>query len=160
VFKEPDALQKSWAELAETAEMAVGEILTAKQRKRLDEISLQQRGGSALSDPQVAEALKLTEKQQQQIQATQLAAAKEMQDLALEQMKGFFDFNGNPLAMQNALEKMRKNQQAFQKLGQQVQQLSRATSEKLLNVLTQEQKTKWKELTGKPFRSRGSSHQP
>src|SRR5262249_26449026 len=120
----------------------------------LGEISLQQRGGSALSDPPVAGALRLTEKQQQEIQAIQVTAAKEMQDLALEQMKGFFDFNGNPLQMQNALEKMRKNQQAFQKLGQKVQQLSRATSEKLLDGLTEEQKTKWKELTGKPFKGK------
>jgi RNA polymerase sigma factor (sigma-70 family) len=150
-FKEPDALQKKWAELAREAEQAVAKILTAKQQKRLEEISLQQRGGFALTDPKVAEALKLTREQQQQIQTIQAGLAKEVQQLGLKQMKRFMELGKNPFDVGKAFDKMRKNQKAFQKLAKEVEKLSQAASEKLLGVLTKEQKTKWKELTGKPF---------
>jgi hypothetical protein len=150
-FKEPDALPKKWAELAQSAEQAVDKILTAKQRRRLEEISLQQRGGFALTDPKVVQALGLTADQQKQVQATLAELAREVQQLGLKQMKGFLEFGKNPFDMQKAFEKMHKNRKAFQKMARQVEKLCRATSAKLLDLLTREQKTKWKELTGKPF---------
>src|SRR5260370_27043551 len=78
LLKETDAMQKTWQELSKSAQKGVDEILTPKQRQRLQEISLQQRGGHALNDPDVAEALKLTPEQRQKIQAIQVEAAKEM----------------------------------------------------------------------------------
>jgi hypothetical protein len=154
LLKGQDRLQKDWAELAQTADKAVSEILTPKQRTRLEEISLQQRGGWALGDPQVAEALQLTQEQRQQIQTIEVAAAKEVQDLALKQMQGFLEITGNPLDLQKAFPTMAKSQKAFLTMAKEVDKMSQATSGKLLEVLTVEQKTKWKELMGKPFRSK------
>src|SRR5262245_54256793 len=152
LLKEPDALAKKCEELAKTAEKAVDEILTVSQRKRLQEISLQQRGGHALTDPGVAQALKLTPEQQRKIQTIETEAAKEVQGLALKEMRGVFEFDGNLLNMQKAFESMRKNQKAFERLQKKFEQLQKATGAKLMDVLTPEQKTKWKELAGKPFK--------
>jgi Spy/CpxP family protein refolding chaperone len=154
LFKSPDSLTKQYQELAATAEKTVDEILTVPQRQRLREISLQQRGGHALPDPDVAEALKLTEEQRQQIQTVQIEAGKELQTLAMHEMQGLMEFKGNPFDFRQAFDKMGKGQKAFEKLVKKSEELSKSTSKKLLDVLTPEQTDEWKKLLGKPFKSK------
>jgi RNA polymerase sigma factor (sigma-70 family) len=154
LFKAPDTLTKQYQELAATAEKAVDEILTGPQRQRLREISLQQRAGHALADPDVAETLKLTEEQRQQIQAIQLESGKELQTLAMKEMQGLMEFKGNPFDFRQAFDKMGKGQKAFEKLAKKSEELSKSTSKKLLDVLTPEQNDDWKKLLGKPFKNK------
>jgi Spy/CpxP family protein refolding chaperone len=161
LLKESDALPKKYQELAETTAEAVEDILTSQQRKRLREISWQQRGRLALSDPEAAEALKLTEEQRQNIQDIQADAAKEMRAEAMKQMQGAFDLGGNPFDVQKALAKMQNGQKTLAKLQKSFAELQKNAGETLLDVLTTEQRTRWKELLGKPFkeesRKRGKS---
>jgi hypothetical protein len=156
LFKSPDSLTKQYQELAATAEKTVDEILTGAQKQRLREISLQQRGGHALADPDVADALKLTDEQRQQIQTIQVEASKELQTLAMQEMQGLMEFKGNPFDFRQGFDKMAKGQKAFEKLVKKSEELSKSTSKKLLDVLTTEQNDEWKKLLGKPFKSKGS----
>src|SRR5262249_37457169 len=145
MFQRPDSLVKQAEELSQAAEKGVEEILTKDQLKRLGEISLQQRGGHALGDPEVAKALGLTEEQTQRIQKIQPEALQQMQTLALEQWQGMFEKGGKPLQTQNA----------FARIAKRFQELTRTTGESLLEVLTPEQETRWRELKGKPFKGGG-----
>ncbi|HEV3263312.1 MAG TPA: sigma-70 family RNA polymerase sigma factor [Gemmataceae bacterium] len=144
MLSDPDAFRQKWEALHQDAENVVDDLLTAAQRQRVGEISLQQRGGHALSDPKVAEALELTDQQQAKIQAIVTDSAKEMQQLAARAMGGFMEAGPNPLRVQKISQKM------LQKL----QALHQETGQQLLDLLTTEQKSKWKNLTGKPFKSR------
>jgi RNA polymerase sigma factor (sigma-70 family) len=153
LLQEPDALSRKWEELARSAEKSVAAILTAEQGKRLQEISLQQRRGHALTDPEVVKALRLTEEQRQKIGASEEEAAKEMQNLATKEMQGMMELGSNPLDAQAMLAKMRQGQTSMEKMRKKFEELYKGTGDKLLDLLTKEQKAKWKELTGKPFKS-------
>src|SRR5262249_48651395 len=77
--QKPDEIGKELEGLAKEAEKAVADILTPGQGKRLREISLQQRGGNALADADVAAALQLTDEQRQRVRTIQEEATKEAQ---------------------------------------------------------------------------------
>jgi hypothetical protein len=154
LLKAPDTLTKQYRELATTAENTVDEILTGPQQQRLREISLQQRDGHAFADTDVADTLKLTEEQRQQIQTIQIDAGKELQTLAMHEMQGLAEFKGNPFDFRQAFDKMGKGQKAFDKLAKASEELSKSTSKKLLDILTPEQNDAWKKLLGKPFKSK------
>jgi RNA polymerase sigma factor (sigma-70 family) len=139
---DPDAYRKKWEELHQDAEKAVDDVLTAAQGKRLGEISLQQRGGHALADPEVAEALKLTGEQRDKVQEIEAGAAKEMQQLGARGMESMAQAGLNPAAFQQVSLQLRKK---FDDLNQE-------TGKKLLEVLSADQQAKWKELTGKPLK--------
>jgi hypothetical protein len=90
----------------------------------------------------VAEALALTKDQEKQIQQIEASGMKKMQDLGLETFGNVF--KGGPAAFQKESEKVTK----------QLQNIWDDTGEELLGVLTAEQKSKWKDLTGKPFKEK------
>ena len=117
--------RKQFEEQAEANDKAVAEFLNEDQARRLQQISLQQRGARAFDDPEVAEALMLTDEQKGRI-AT-------IQEDARTQMRSLFQ-GGN----------------RDQAVGQ-FEALRRATTQKVTDLLTAEQKTKWKELLGEPF---------
>src|SRR5262249_23689743 len=152
LFKEPESLQKKWTEIAIEGEKAVDEILNPGQRKRLQEISLQQRGGNALSDPDVAEKLQLTEEQKKRMQDIQAEGIKELRDLGLKEMSGLMELGPNPFDFGKALDKMRQGQKTMEKMRKKSEEVSKSMSDKSLAVLTTEQKATWKEMTGKPFK--------
>jgi Spy/CpxP family protein refolding chaperone len=152
LLREPESMQKKWTEIAAAGENAVDEILTAPQRKRLQEISLQQRGGNALSDPDIAEKLELTDEQKKRIQDIQTEAIKELSDLGLKEMQGLMELGPNPFDFGKALDKMRQGQKTMEKMRKKSEEVSKAMSDKCLAVLTTEQKGTWKEMTGKPFK--------
>lgn len=156
LFKAPETIQKDLEQLAKDTEKAVDGILTTEQRKRLQEISLQQRGGHALSDPDVAEALKLTEEQRKKIEAIQAEMMKEIQGIALKEMAGFLPFNGNAFDPQKAFAKAADAQKTFENMTKKLNDLCKGASEKLMSVPTTEQKERLKELMGKPFKGAGS----
>jgi hypothetical protein len=126
--------QKKMQERTKANEKAVAEILKADQIKRVKQISWQLQGPRAFSDPAVADALKLTDQQKEKVKTIQQETRT---------ARGDRQGGGNR-------EEARKKAEAARK----------SANEKLMNVLTTEQKTKWKELTGEPFKGEISRPQP
>ncbi len=122
--------QAEFAKMQKASEEELGKILDAKQLARLKQIALQQRGVQALSDPQVANALTLTDDQKAKVATIQ-------QELR-EQMGEVFQAGG----ADGDREEARKKIEAAQA----------GANEKLQAVLTADQQTKWKELNGEPFK--------
>lgn len=123
--------QEREAELAKKIEA----ILLPHQLKRLKEISVQVQGIRALNSAEVAKELGITEDQKAKMESIRREVTdqfaklrEEMQDLSPEQRRERFREMG---------EKMRETQQQVE--------------EKILNVLTAEQKEKFEALKGKKF---------
>ncbi len=106
-------------------EKSLAEVLQPDQLKRLKQIALQQQGALAVARPAVAEDLQLTAEQKDKIKTMQ----QDVQDKMREAMQA-----GNREEARSKMTELRKS-----------------TNEKVLELFTDEQKTKWKELTGEPF---------
>lgn len=102
--------------------------LTADQSKRLKQIGLQAQGAEAYSDPEVQKALKLTDKQKEEIKTIQKDAQKDMEDM-------FRDLQGGDR----------------QEIAKKMQEHQKATNQKVVAVLSEDQKKAWKKLVGAPF---------
>lgn len=114
-------------DLAKANDKAVNEILKPEQLKRIKQISLQQqvksRLGFVLSNEEIAKSLKITDEQKGKM--------KEIQDKAREETQG-----------------LGRDEEGFKKR----QEVMKATNEKVMGLLTAEQKTKLKEMQGEPFK--------
>jgi len=131
----PEERQKMMGRMQEIQTKAVNDILTDDaQRKRFHQLELQQQGGAALGRKEVADELKLTDAQKKQIADIQQASNQARRDA----MQGF----GNPQDM-SAEERT--------KMMTKMQDMQKATNEKLVGVLTDAQKAQWKDMTGAPF---------
>ncbi len=119
-----------------TANAKVGEILLPHQIKRLQEISLQMRGTSALSDPKVAAELKITDDQKKKLEET----AKANMESVGKQMQELFQ-GGNRDRSDQDREKMRA----------QMQELRKQAEAKVLAVLTADQKAQFEKMKGEAF---------
>jgi Spy/CpxP family protein refolding chaperone len=119
--------RKKMEEARRAADKTVAEILKPEQLKRVKQISLQQQGARALSNPEVESALKLTDAQISKIKSIQ------------EETRTARGQRG---------QRGQRDEAARKKL----EEARKATNDKLMNVLTDEQKAKWKELTGAPFK--------
>ena len=119
---------KKIQELRKENEKALSEILKPEQWKRLKQISYQQQGAMAFADPDVAKALQLTDAQKEQVQKLN----REM----FEQMREIFPPGSPP------------DEEARKKMTE----LRTAIADKIMKVSTSEQKTKWKEMQGEPFK--------
>lgn len=126
----PEERQKKMQEINQENDKFLAEVLKPEQKKRLDQIVLQQRGGDALTDPKIQESLKVTDDQKEKIKAIGEDFRKTMADFRQQNQGGGGDF-----------------QAMFQKM----QEMRKANSEKLLKLLTTDQQAKWKELTGETF---------
>jgi len=120
----PEDRQKFQEQVAAN-EKSLADTLKPEQLKRLKQIALQQQGSFAIGRGEVAEELKLTADQKEKLKALQDDAQGKMR----QAMSG-----GNREEARGKIADLRK-----------------ATNEKMLELLTDEQKTKWKELTGEPF---------
>jgi len=100
--------------------------LTPEQRKRLSQITLQVTGLHELNRPEAARALNLTEEQQQKFKDLQKEHRKQLTELM------------QPKAREGRNEKLAK--------------LREDTRVKIRAILTDEQKTKVRELVGEPFK--------
>jgi Spy/CpxP family protein refolding chaperone len=122
--------RKKLEEARQATEKAVAEILKPEQLKRVKQISLQQQGARALNNPDVATALKLSDVQKEKLKSIRGEAQTARGQRGQGGQRG-----------QRSEEERKKQEEA-----------RKATNEKLMNVLTAEQKTKWKEMTGEPFK--------
>jgi hypothetical protein len=119
---------KKFQELAKEGEKAVADILKPEQAKRLKEIVYQQQGARAFTDPAVAKAVGLSEEQQKKM--------KEINDETGRQMRELFQ-PGTPPD-----DETRKK----------MQDLRKDSTEKIVKLLSDEQKKKWQEMQGAPFK--------
>ncbi len=122
------AMEQMRERVAEANEK-LGEILLSHQMKRLQEISLQQRGVRALTDPQVVEQLKLSSRVVEQINAQLEENQDAMRDRIREIMQG-----GNRETARERMEQIRQEMDG-----------------KVLAKLTNAQKAGWDKLKGEDF---------
>jgi hypothetical protein len=124
---EAEERPKKIAELDKESEKIALDILKPEQTKRFHQIALQVLGPRAFTRPQVIVALKLTDGQKVQVDEVLKEVAN--------QVKGLRQPGGNRSAVQK---KMRE--------------LAKAGQDKIVQTLSNDQKTKWKELTGETFK--------
>jgi Spy/CpxP family protein refolding chaperone len=125
----PEERQKAMAERRAEENKQLGAILNADQMKRYNQLRLQRTGMTALAETEVATELSLTADQKTKIQEIVQQANNERRSLFQDGGGG-----GDREAMRAKMEELQK-----------------ATDTKLAAVLTDAQKTKWKELVGAPF---------
>jgi hypothetical protein len=127
VRKLPEAEQKAkWEDMAKENDAFLKDNLNPDQRKRLKQIAIQVVGLLWVTRKRIADELKLTDDQKTKARMLQKEARKDLMDLA--------DVT-NP--------KDRKEKVAA---------LKKHNRERLMGLLTAEQKTKLQELAGAPFR--------
>jgi Spy/CpxP family protein refolding chaperone len=105
-------------------------VLTHEQLKRLSQLRLQVQGPGAFENDRVVKELKLTAEQQEKVKTILRADRLEIAEL----FQGGVGRGGNFQAALSRLTVLRKE-----------------TVEKILTLLTPEQRKTWKELTGVPF---------
>lgn len=113
-------------EMAKANQQFLKDTLSAEQCKRLNQIAMQLAGLLWVARSDVAAELNLTAEQKQKIRQLHDEARKEAQEV----------FRSNNGAVEE--EKFREMRQANRK--------------RLMSVLTDEQKARWKEMAGTPFR--------
>jgi hypothetical protein len=110
------------------AEKDVLALLEPAQARRLRQIALQQQPlAQALARPEVAKELQLTQEQAKQVQAIRESATREMGKLSEDAA---------------SREELRKKRAEYAKRAE----------EKVLKVLTEQQRAQWRELLGEPFK--------
>lgn len=110
-------------ELNKANNEAVAKILKPEQIKRVRQISLQRQGAAAVNNEEIAKALNITDDQKQKIREIQTKSREEMQGLGRDE------------------EGAKKRQE-----------IRKTMNEKVMGVLTADQKTKLKEMQGEPFK--------
>jgi serine/threonine protein kinase len=124
----PEERRQTLQDLAQASQSGLAEILTAAQSKRLGQIDLQQSMFHEVCDPRVVDVLQLTSKQKDQLRSIQHEARMAL--FAAWRTKGGEGPPPFPL------------------------DFSKLVTEKIMSVLTKEQKHLWKNLVGEPFRGR------
>ena len=126
--------QKKRAELLkkqqEATNEAIRETLEPEQRVRLEQLAVQQQGIRALSNPEIAKKLKISDEQSEKIAAARRALTDKQRQL-------FQDIRDGIVARDELAAKGKA---------------AREKSEKeILEILTMEQQTRFKEMQGKKF---------
>lgn len=119
----PEEQRTKRQELAKANDKAVAEILKPQQLKRVKQIALQQQGVRAVNNEEIAKALNITDEQKEKIRDIGRQSFEQMRDIS-------------------------RDEEGRKKL----QELMKQTNEKMMAVLTAEQKTKLKEMQGEPFK--------
>jgi Spy/CpxP family protein refolding chaperone len=120
-----DKAKSEFEALGKANEKFISETLKPEQQKRLDQISMHIAGLLWVLDPKVSKALNITDAQRTKIEEMHKAAHKETEDVIHTTDKA---------AREAKLKELRK-----------------VHHKQLLEILTDDQKTKWKELAGPPF---------
>jgi Spy/CpxP family protein refolding chaperone len=110
-------------------------VLKPEQVKRLKQIDTQNSGIRAFSNTEVAASLKITDEQKEKLKGIADDLSKETREV--------FGGGGNTKGNFNR-EKFAENQKTIQKL-------NKEALGKAIDLLTADQKTAWKDLTGEPF---------
>ena len=119
-----------YAEMTKENEAFLNKTLDKKQRERLEQITLQYAGLLYVTSPPIAAKLKLTEEQKKKAQGVQKEARTEMEELI-------------HTAHEKSVDREKK-----------LTELRETCRKRLTGILTDEQRAKWKELTGEPFKGK------
>ena len=122
-----EKMQELTKTVSEETTKALADVLKPEQQKRLKQLTLQREGTRAFSNAEVQMALKLTDEQKDKIKTISSDSEKEMREL-------FQNAGGDR-----------------QEAGKKMQALHKETQDKVMSVLTEDQKKSWKDLTGEPF---------
>ncbi len=117
---------RAFEEMAKANQQFIKNTLTPEQCKRLNQIAMQLAGLLWIMRSDVASELNLTDEQKQKIRELHREARKEAQ------------------------EALRSENQAVEE--EKFREMRQANRRRLMSVLTDEQKTKWREMAGQPFR--------
>ena len=123
------------AEMEKAATEGLSKILKDDQMKRLKEISLQAGGVNAFHRSEVLDALKLKDEQKEKIEETLKSTGKEIRDLREEY------FSGGSRPDEDKMKEFEKKSATIQK----------DAMGKVQEVLTDDQKKAWKDMTGETF---------
>ena len=126
------------AEMQKTLYKELGGVLNPDQIKRLKQIDVQFAGLRAFTNAEVVSALKLTDEQKDKLKDANETMQRDMRELRDEY--GIKGFNPRPTDAGKAAEFEKKSSA-----------LTKETMEKIMGMMTSEQKSTWKELTGAPF---------
>jgi Membrane protease subunits, stomatin/prohibitin homologs len=129
----PEERQKRADKVQEIQTKAVASILDAEQMKRYRQLELQQQGPAALARADVAAELKLTDEQKKKIADAQRQGDEDRR--AAGQGANF-----QSMSQEERTKWMAK-----------MQDIQKATGDKILAILTEEQKAQWKGMLGAPF---------
>jgi Spy/CpxP family protein refolding chaperone len=105
----------------------LGDILSADQTKRLKEIEVQVRGPRVFQNAELQKDLNLTDDQKDKIKTILEDTDKDLQDVR------------------------QSNQGNFEEIAKKTRAINKESLEKIVAVLTPDQKKAWKEKTGEPF---------
>jgi Spy/CpxP family protein refolding chaperone len=125
---DPEERREKIQEIQKENDKTIAGILKPEQVKRLKEIGYQQAGAMALNDPEVIKALGITDEQRDQVRELNRNMMEEMRELIQP---------GQP-----------PDEEARNKM----QELRKGVGEKMMKILTEEQKKKWKDMQGEPFK--------
>lgn len=129
------------AAMTKDAWEAVGKVLKEDQVKRLKQIELQVAGTGAFMRADVSEALKITDDQKGKIGESMGSLFKDMKELNEEfGIKGFGGFGGAKLEG----DKKKDYDKKLAKLNKEMMAAAQ-------DAMTDDQKKKWKEMTGEPI---------
>jgi hypothetical protein len=131
VQKELGLSEEDAAKIPDAVMEALAKTLKPEQLKRLKEINLQQRGNSAFNDAKVQKALSFTDEQKEKVSGILKDADKERREMFAALRQGGGDF-----------QEMRKK----------MTELNEGVTKKIQEILTDDQKDKWKDMIGKPFK--------
>ena len=129
-----DQRQAAFDRLVREDEAFLAAHLTPDQRKRLEQISMHLAGLMWVTRPAIAEALKLTDEQKQKAREYQKEAREKLMEVLKSENK-----------------EVRKEK---------IAELHKASHDKLHSLLTDEQRTKWHELAGPPFKGEIAFEEP
>jgi hypothetical protein len=123
------------------ADLEKANILKPEQLKRVHQIDRQNQGLRAFTNPDVVAALKLTDDQKAKIKGIVDENQKDAQ--AIRQEAGFGGKGGN--------KGMKIEPAKLEEMNKKLDKINTSAMAKVNDVLTAEQKTAWKEMTGEPF---------
>jgi hypothetical protein len=127
-----DAMRK----MGEETNKVVKEVLNEEQQNRLMEIRWQQAPATGFASPEFHEALKFSEDQKEKLKGIMEEMGKDMREIMQEGRE-------NPRESREKMEALRKE-----------------TKEKVMGVLTAEQKASLEKLSGKPFELKMEMRRP
>ncbi len=129
VKKELDLSEEQVEKLPAAVLKAIGEVLNDKQMKRFRQIELQVRGPAAFTDQKVRTELKITDQQARDIDTVLEDSRKETAEV-FKEAKG-----GN-----------------FKGVGEKMEGIQKETREKVMGVLTADQRKAYKQMIGEEFK--------
>jgi hypothetical protein len=140
-----DQIAPKIAEMMAAADKDLQSILSPEQFKRLREIGLQKTGPLAMNRDDVAETVQLTAEQKQQIRALDQQLIETAMQSA-QTLQGAAGGGGRP-----KLRELRSKIATVQDSVARIQAAKKNTDSKILALLNEEQKARWKEMQGVPF---------